>query len=414
MRRWIVIACFGMVSFIMAVEPEVTTKEYQLLADAARLDEKSPKLAADFLAKNWSKECSAAIDYALAVYCLKFGDAEVAKARLLSSLEKFPGFSRASVSLARLEIDCKNYVVALNYLFDVVEHSDHFRPNVWCLIGYCHQMMNNYNAAEQAFVRVVVRNPDGKVANRGLLQALIDQGEFYQANQLAERLVRSDPSDVDLWRLQVMAALDANDKGRALVKLLTAEQLGVVCDSFQVSLASLFFQERLYELSAERYLLLQKRGVLSAKESLEAIESFLSVGEFATAEKLLMASCSYSHEQEQLHGFLFCQLLGGQERWGEASRELQSFIEHYPIDVNALVEYGHVLSKLGKLKQAVDVLKRVERIQPDHPHLYLSLAQVYIAQEDYQHAVLALEQALKQKENRSVRRFLDDLKKYLQ
>jgi predicted Zn-dependent protease len=180
-----------------------------------------------------------------------------------------------------------------------------------------------------------------------------------------------------------------------------------------VSLASLFFQEQLYELSAERYLQLQKQGALSAKKSLEAIESFLSVSEFATAEKLLMGSYNYNQKQEQLHAFLVCQLLVGQKRWDAAARELQSFIKHYPTDVNGLVVYGQVLSQLGQFKRAVEVLKRVERIQPDHPQLYLRVAQVYIMQEEYQHAVEALEQALKRKENRSVRRFLDDLKRFL-
>ena len=414
MRILLLVIIFGVSVNISALEPTVSKQESIILAQAALLEKDATKQAVDLLQKKISNTSSAAMDYALAVYLIKLKKLKLAENRFKSALVKLPEFTRARLSLVRMYIEKFDYNSSIIHLNVLLDQKGKSQSKIWNLLGYCHQNMKNSVAAEQAYKMVIVRDANNLKAYRGLVQVLIDQVKFKEAKVIVDKLLVNDPQSSELWNLLAVIALEEGDQQQALVKLLTAEQLGVKEKSSEVTVASLFFQNGFYRQSAERYVSISNRGALSSEKTLEAISAFLSIDNFIVAEKLLSSKPVYSKVQMKRHQFLYCRLLIGKQRFAEARKLLKGYLAGSPIHVDALVLYGDLLKQYGDLAEAILMFTRAERLDPTNQKTYLGLTQCFIDKEDYVQAELVLQRLLDYKDNESIRKFKNNLKHFIE
>ena len=404
----------GFMVNVFAFEPTVSKKESLLLSKAALKGKISAQKAIRLIESGSSEKSSAALDYAAAVYLLKIDKTEEAIAKFEIALKKEPLFTRARFSLVRLNIDQLNYASALKQLNLLLDQKSEDSGKILNLIGYCHQMQKHYLAAEQAYKMTLVRDATNLTANRGLVQTLIEQSRFKEAKLILEDLLLADPKNPDLWNLLVTVILEAEGNKKALVKLLTAEKLGVIDESIPVTIASLFFQEQLYSLSARYYLDLMGEGHLSAEKTLEAIKAFLSINQFTVAEKLITNKSGYNKAQLNLRQFLYGRLLIGQRKRDEASQLFKVYTADNPVQVDALLIYADLLHKRGNSVEAEYFLKRAERLEPTNQKVYLSLTQLFIDNGNYDKAIKVLARSLNYKENESIRKFKNNLEHFVE
>ena len=413
MRILLAIILMGFVFNAFATEPTVSKEESLLLTKSALIGRKSPEQAIRLIESENTAKSSAALDYALAVYFLKVDKTEEAERKLESALKKEPIFTRARLSLVRININQMAYSSALTQLNLLVDQEKKAPQKLFNLIGYCHQMQKHYAAAEQAYKMTLVRDANNLTANRGLVQTLIEQDRFKEAKLVVERLLLDDKMNPELWSLLVRITLEDEGNQAALIKLLTAEKLGVQDDTIPVTVASLFFQEKLYRLSARYYIDLLEQSRLTPEKNLEAIKAFLSISDFKIAAKLLQGSLVYNETQKERHSYLYCQLLLGQNKALEASRALKKYIERNPIHIEALITYADLLRGQGDVDEALFLLARVERLQPENRQVYLSLTQCFIDKKEYAQAVQVLQRSLEQHEDQSIRRFKNNLEQFI-
>jgi len=414
MRIFLVVMVLGVIGHVFANEPTVSKEESLVLSKAAILGEKTPSQAISLIKSGNSAKSSAALDYALAVYLLKIDKMKEAELKLKTALKKAPTFTRARLSLVQIYINQLAYSSALQQLNLLLDQEKSPSQKVLNLMGYCHQMLKHYPAAEQAYKMSLVRDSSNLMANRGLVQILIEQNRFKEAKLIVERLLIDDELNPELWNLLVSITFEEEGNQQALIKLLTAEKLGVKDETISVSIASLFFQEKLYHLSARYYLKLLNKNSLSPEKNLEAIKAFLSISDFKVAAKLLEGSLDYNEKQQELHHYLYCRLLLGQGKLVEASRELKAYIERNPVDVEALVVYADLLRGQGEVDEALFLLKRAERIEPENRQVYSSLTQCYIDQKEYEQAIQVLQRSLQLHEDPSIRRFKNNLQQFIE
>ena len=107
---------------------------------------------------------------------------------LQKSLEKFPTFYQARLTLAQLLLKANNYKDALPQLIEVVKlgRAD---GAIWKNISVCHLELKKYDSAVLALNQARIFTPDDKSLDQALLNIYIRQQNFVKTEELAKQMI---------------------------------------------------------------------------------------------------------------------------------------------------------------------------------------------------------------------------------
>jgi tetratricopeptide (TPR) repeat protein len=397
-------------------EPNVSGAESRLLDKAEKLSEDSLTAAIRALSEGTDEESSAALPFAMGVYCWEAEDMEGAAEAFEDSLRLMPRFHRARMNLVRVCFEQEEYRRAARHLVHLVDSDYHDKGRAWKLLGYAHLTAGDNVAAETAYRRAMIYLPDGREVALGLMRSLLNQGRMDAAGGLARRQLRNAPLSRDLWMLLVNTDLVADRQRHAAIKLECARRLGCADAEALLTLGDLLIGQG---HPAEAFTRYREAGALRDAPDdrlIDAAESMINLGEVEKTRSLLtMVAKRELTREENL------QVLRIRARAAELSHNAQKALRLYerilhmnPLDTRSLMASGNILRRRGHLEEALLRYERAARVDKQvRARALLRQAQVAVEREEYKQAASLLKKSLSIRDQGYVRDYLHEIERLL-
>lgn len=346
-------------------EPSVNAAEAAVLQQArSKAEAEGPLAAAAVLEAACTTDSSAALPFAAGVYRLQGGDETRALAHFQDAVQRMPDFRRARANQARLLLRMERYDQALEALRPLVRVQDKNSGEFWRMIGYCLLRQDHPVAAETAYRQALLWEPDQDEALLGLLKSLLEQGRIRESVPLVRRRLAEHPNETSWWQLLAHAALESDDREKALVILESARRLDAVDTDMLAALADLYAARGMFREATRIYgRLAQGKGspdrLLRAAETMVAARQLEEAGELlailGTRTDTMLPPQRISWQRLRAH----LALAEGKTKEGRAM--LRDVLKSDPLDGTTLVELADSLAPEAP-EEALELYRRAENV----------------------------------------------------
>lgn len=386
------------------IEPRITEDEAFYLEEASKLMGEDDRAAAiEKLEDADLVDRSPAIRFALANLQFEEGLTEEAAENFAKTLEQFPNFRDAHRNYAVVLVQQEEFDEAKKHLVRAIELGS--RDGVTTgLLGYCHLLDKNYQAALQAYRLAQMTAPGERQWKQGEAQALQNLEQPAAAASLYREMLRDTPETTELWMNLADAAIQLDQQDRAVSALEIAHRLGGLDGNSLLTLGHLYLDEDLPGEALARYreaLADQPRPSLdSAIKGLDYLtahghwpqaKDFVDIigiaypdaesprlaratalVEFETGDKAAaLARLEELSEKDPTDGQALLLLARFHHREGERERaemllDQAALLDEFEAD--ALTQHGKLLVEAGDYEKAAEKLDRAVQIEPS-PYL---------------------------------------------
>ncbi|XP_021750245.1 protein CTR9 homolog [Chenopodium quinoa] len=261
--------------------------------------------------------------------------------------------------------------------------------NVPALLGQASVQFNRgrYSESLELYKRALRVYPDCPGAVRlGIGLCRYKLGHFERARQAFERVLQLDPENVEALVALGVMDLHANDAAgirKGMEKMLLAFEIYPYNALSLNYLANHFFftgQHFLVEQLTETALAVTNHGPTKAHSYYNLARSYHSKGDYEKAGRYYMASVKESSKPQEFvlpyYGLGQVQLKLGDYRSSLANFE--KVLEVYPENCETLKSLGHIYAILHQTDKALEVLRKVTRIDPRDAQAFLDLGEILI------------------------------------
>lgn len=262
--------------------------------------------------------------------------------------------------------------------------------NVPALLGQASVQFNRgrYSESLELYKRALRVYPDCPGAVRlGIGLCRYKLGHFERARQAFERVLQLDPENVEALVALGVMDLHANDAAgirRGMERMLLAFQIYPYNALSLNYLANHFFftgQHFLVEQLTETALAVTNHGPTKAHSYYNLARSYHSKGDYEKAGRYYMASVKESSKPQEFvlpyYGLGQVQLKLGDYR--SALANFEKVLEVYPENCETLKALGHIYAILHQTDKALEVLRKVTRIDPRDSQAFLDLGEILIS-----------------------------------
>ncbi|CAO2823169.1 unnamed protein product [Amaranthus hypochondriacus] len=262
--------------------------------------------------------------------------------------------------------------------------------NVPALLGQASVQFNRgrYSESLELYKRALRVYPDCPGAVRlGIGLCRYKLGQFEKARQAFERVMQLDPENVEAHVALGVLDLHANDAvgiRRGMERMLLAFEIYPYNALSLNYLANHFFftgQHFLVEQLTETALAVTNHGPTKAHSYYNLARSYHSKGDYEKAGRYYMASVKESSKPQEFvlpfYGLGQVQLKLGDYR--SALSNFEKVLEVYPENCETLKALGHIYAILQHTDKALEVLRKVTRIEPRDAQAFLDLGEILIS-----------------------------------
>lgn len=272
--------------------------------------------------------------------------------------------------------------------FKIVLDGD--RDNVPALLGQASVQFTRgrYSESLELYKRALRVYPDCPGAVRlGIGLCRYRLGQFEKARQAFERVLQLDPENVEALVALGVMDLQANEAAgirRGMEKMQLAFEIYPYNALALNYLANHFFftgQHFLVEQLTETALAVTNHGPTKAHSYYNLARSYHSKGDYEKAGRYYMASVKESSKPQEFvlpyYGLGQVQLKLGDYR--SALGNFEKVLEVYPENCETLKALGHIYAILHQTDKAIEVLRKVTRIDPRDAQAFLDLGELLIS-----------------------------------
>jgi tetratricopeptide (TPR) repeat protein len=352
---------------------------------------------------------------------------EEARRAFLEAIRRFPSFRRAHVNLGYLYVSREEFDKARRHFQEAIRLGEG-SPRVFGLLGYGYLLKNQPLAAENAYRRAYLLDPDSKDWQLGLAQSLLQQEKLAEATAMLGTLIERYPEDPQLWLQQTRALLGQERKIEAAVNLEILRMKGLAETEQLNLLGNIYMDREEPQLALFAYL-----AAIDRAESLDigtALKSALILNDYGFPDKAeeftrqirMRAGDNLSPEDRtelELAEVKIARSAGDLDRVG---RLLESLVAREPANGEVLLELGRHYDTLAK--RAEDEEREREHLAEAKTRLQvaagmdevvyganLTLGQIHVRERQYQQAVLRLERAYEAKPSENLESYLDKVRR---
>ncbi|GAB4838024.1 Protein CTR9 [Ancistrocladus abbreviatus] len=272
--------------------------------------------------------------------------------------------------------------------FKIVLDGDH--DNVPALLGQACVQFNRgrYSESLDLYKRALRAYPDCPGAVRlGIGFCRYKLGQFEKARQAFERVLQLDPENVEALVALGILDLQTNDADgirRGMQRMQHAFEIYPYHPTSLNYLANHFFftgQHFLVEQLTETALAVTNHGLTKAHSYYNLARSYHSKGDCEKAGRYYMASVKESSKPQEFvlpyYGLGQVQLKLGDFR--SALSNFEKVLEVYPENCETLKALGHIYVQLKQIDKAMEVLRKVTKIDPRDAQAFLDLGELLIS-----------------------------------
>ncbi len=278
-------------------------------------------------------------------------------------LTKDPNSYFALLYLARLALQSADFETAATLYEKILRLN--WSPELAYEMAEFYSMREQYKRVEELYASILKKEPGNEQAALGRVHALLLINKNKEAlEELARiRAFSNKPTDIDLITSQVFIRMRNLDKANVLLeKILAREEspaarymLAVIRVEQNKREAALAHLRKINHADKEfeNSIALQTKILSDLKRLPEAIT-------------LLQRLIDKPGQRQPLYYSLLAGIQVNQKKLAGGHEILKKGIERYPDNVQLLFEYGLLLEKEGKQKEAIASMEKVIELQPDH------------------------------------------------
>lgn len=401
----------GSYGFLSDAEPHMSPEEQALYRDKiVPLLREDPRKAIPELASLVKQGGSAVFDYTLGTVYFQSENFTNAVKHYEQALAKFPDYRRAERNLALALVREGKYEEAVRPLTRTIALGA-ADGRIYGLLGFAHLNANRYVSAVAAYQQATVFEPDNIDLKLGLVKAYVGLNNLDAAVAMLDELIQQYPDRDHLWALQANVFIQKEQPARALVNLEILRKLDKATPQQLTLLGDLHINQDNRDLALAAYrAAVEKDGGKSPARGLRAAEIFITRGAFSQARDLLegiRSTGSLSGEEELKLLKLEARVALATDRAEEGIKALEQIIERNPLDGEALIFAGDYYARNGQPERAAFRYDTAAKLPGHEADALLKYAQLKVQQQKYTEAVELLRRAQKIKPRENVARYLD-------
>jgi len=361
-------------------------------------------------------QASALLNFILGNLYLENDDVTNAIVQYDAAVVKLPTFLRAPKNLGLVLVQQNQFGRAIEHLSKTIQLGGG-DSLTYGWLGNCHSMEENYLSAELAYKNALLieANPDSRKRWKlGLVKALIELKNLRQAEALLDELIDVHPEDATLWSLQAGIYLQDDQPLKAALNFEMMRKLG------QASVDNLMLLGDIYQLRLESIDLalpvyleaVEKQPGQNVGRVLKAVDLLIRQGAWKEAVTMFakikdVSAAGMNEGERQTFAKLESKVLWNDGEQTKAIAALESLVKADPIDGDVQLLLADYYSKSGQTEKAIYRLELTSRISGFEADAFVKHAQLLVQEQKYTEAVDLLRRAQKLNPREHVQRFLD-------
>lgn len=325
----------------------------------------------------------------IADYYLEVSDFDGLESAVCYGEQLFPDNSAIQLRRAHFWSVTGQYAQARTLLQRLEQREPH-NTDVSYALGALHSMTNNPRRAIQYYLKAATDGYELDMVYGNIADEYYKLGETDKAVAYYRKSIDTNPDEErSLYNLaSTWNESGRNDEAVEYFQQLVADHPYSKCAWY--SLGCLYYWLMLYEKSADafEYALVVDKTLLNAYLGLS--DAYLGMGDYARAVQALRDALPYADDRADViysMGAVFMK----QGNYHAAIAYLHDAIKEDPSYGLAWADLGHCCEALGLTEEAAGYYHRAIELEPDSDEHWIALADLYIAAERIDEAVVLLE-----------------------
>ncbi len=402
----------GSYGFASDVEPRMTPEEQATYRDKiVPLLRDDPKKALPQLESLAKPAASAIFDFTLGNVYFQNEELTNAVKHFEAALGKFPDFRRAQKNLGFALVRSGQYADAIKPLTRTIALGAG-DGKVFGLLGYAYMSLSRFVSAAGAYQQALVFEPENVDFKLGLVKCSVATANYDQALALLDELIQQNPERDSLWTLQANIFIQKEQPAKAAISLEMLRRIGKATSPNLYLLGDLYLTLEARDLALTVYLeAVEKDGGQNLAKALRPAQILVGRGAWAEARTLFAkirgtgTGLTGADEMKLLK--LESKVAMATDEGDKAIKTLEEIIQKDPLDGEALILAGDYYGKSGQREKAEFRYQSAASLQGFEADALVKHAQLLIQSQKYPQAVELLRKAQKIKPRDNVQRYLE-------
>jgi Flp pilus assembly protein TadD len=403
----------GSYGFAADVEPRLTPEEQLVYKDKiVPLLREDPVKAIPELEAQIKPEASALFDYTLGNIHFQNEDFTNAVKHFEHATAKFPDFRRAWKSLGFAFVRDGKFAEAIPPLARTISLGG-ADGKVFGLLGYAYLNAEKFISAEAAYRQAMLYEPDNLDFKLGLVKSLVEQANYDGAVAMLDELLKAHPDRDTFWTIQANVYLQKNQPTQAAVNFEVLRRMDKITPQQLATLGDIYMMQEARDLALTAYQeSIEKDGWKSPTRALRAADILTSRGAWDEArvlfQKIRSVSAGNLEPADELKLLkLESKVAMAAGEGGDAIKVLERIIERDPLDGEALLLAGDYYAREGQPEKAEFRFDTAAKLPGFEADALVKQAQLLVKSAKYAQAVEVLKKAQKVKPRDNVQRYLE-------
>ena len=404
---------------VVSLEPTVTERESQLLAQATAVAETNLVQAVVLLAADAGEQSSAAIDFCIGNFNFQGDQLDEAIIAWTRAVEKFPSFRAARKNIGRARLQLGDAAEAIR-VFQGLVADGHADADSFLLLGHALMLRRHAVPAESAYRQVLLLDAEHPDAVRGLIQSLLEQQRLQEVRSLLRTALDRSPEDAAYWSLLANVEIALQDPAAAIRAVETARRLEACPPLLLMLLGDLYLDAGRASEAVACYDKVREAHEIPPSRFLRAVEGLVALGDAEQAEGLMARlqpppAAGVASALTPADDFVLRRLtaeiavLRGDLK--TAVTRFREAVALAPLDGRLLLRLGDLLRETGAGADAALTYERTGRLAGFEADALVRRAQLAVDSQRYADAVVLLEEAERIKSRPEIARYLEQIKR---
>lgn len=401
----------GSYGFASESEPRLTPEEQAAYRDkVVPLLREDPRKAIPVLESLAKPGASAVFDFTLGNIFFQNEDLTNAVRRFQTAIGKFPDYRRAQKNLGFALVRDGKLKAAVQPLVRTVALGAG-DGKVFGLLAYCYMNQGRFVSAEGAYTQALVFEPENVDFKLGLVKSSVATANYDHALVLLDELLQQYPERDSLWNLQANIFIQKDQPAKAAISLEMLRRLGRATAPNLFLLGDLYMAQESRDLALSAYLeALERDGGQNVAKALRPAQILVGRGAWDEARKLFAkmrgaGALSGPDEIKLLKLESKAAMASGEGE--KAIQTLEQITQRDPLDAEALMLAGDYYAKHSQPEKAELRYREAAAIQGSEADAYVKHAQLLTQSQKYAQAVELLRKAQRIKPRENVQRYLE-------
>jgi len=393
------------------IEPSVSSEERALLVEIQNLMAKGERKSA--LAKLQASPLTAessALRFNLGNLQFEEGLLEEAVKSYGGAIEGYPSFRRAHRNLAMAQIRLGELEPALAHLIEAVRLGDS-EGATYGMLGYSRLQRGEWASALQAYRLAQISEPDTPEWKAGIAQCLQNLNARDEAAALLDEVIRQRPLEPSYAILQASLLLELGRAEDAVKALELPRRLGTLDPDGLLLLADLHLRaDRRPAASESMDAAFSAETPPSAGRSAALAGTAMSLRDWPLATALLEKAVLGDGDPPRILRLISARLkIESGVAAEEGAGELAALLQEDPTDGESLIALAKFRADAGQPGEAELLFERATAAEESAAEAWIELARLRVAQQRYQAALLAVDEALALDDNPALEHYRREL-----